>query len=156
MYLFVKGCTCKDLVNVHGFGNCRDRKNIHQGNKAICYVNLPSDCNDLVDSIMIPGEKSSAEACHTHGKYFTKMIYHKNIVYFYIFYLFLVHNTYIHILLSAVDEDGNNQMGKSKKVELEKMITDVPGIVKIYAKVFSGSKWEEIAFVILVVLSIIM
>ena len=67
-----------------------------------------------------------------------------------------MHNTYIHILLSAVDEDGNNQMGKSKKVELEKMITDVPGIVKIYAKVFSGSKWEEIAFVILVVLSIIM
>ena len=80
----VKGCTCKDLVNVHGFGNCRDRKNVHQGNKAICYVNLPSDCNDLVDSIMIPGEKSSAEACQSQGKYCIEMLSQKNILYYYL------------------------------------------------------------------------
>ena len=67
-----------------------------------------------------------------------------------------MHNIYIHVLLPAVNEDGNNQKGESKKVEIEKLIVDVPGIVKIYAKVFSGSKWEEIAFVILVILSIIM
>ena len=78
---FVKGCTCKDLVNVHGFGNCRDRKNVHQGNKAICYVNLPSDCNDLVDSIMIPGEKSSAEACQSQGRYCVEIVSTKNILY---------------------------------------------------------------------------
>ena len=67
-----------------------------------------------------------------------------------------MHNICIHVLLPAVNEDGNNQKGESKKVEIEKLIVDVPGIVKIYAKVFSGSKWEEIAFVILVILSIIM
>lgn len=67
-----------------------------------------------------------------------------------------MHNICIHILLTAVNEDGNNQKVKSKKVEIEKSIADVPGILKIYAKVFSGSKWDEIAFVILVILSIIM
>ena len=67
-----------------------------------------------------------------------------------------MHNIFIHILLPAVNEDGNNENGESKKVEMEKLISDVPGIVKIYAKVFSESKWEEIAFLILVIASIIM
>lgn len=67
-----------------------------------------------------------------------------------------MHNIFIRILSPAVNENGNNQRGESQKEQIEKLIADVPGIVKIYAKVFSGSKWEEITFVILVILSIIM
>ena len=56
-------CKCKDLV-LNGNGNCQTNSTsaTHQG-KRFCYVELPSNCIDLVDSTEQPGEKFSAEPC---------------------------------------------------------------------------------------------
>ena len=62
---FIKAsCTCKDLINIGGFGNCKGSKDWNRGNKFTCYVNQPSTCTDLVDSSTNPGEKSSTEPCY--------------------------------------------------------------------------------------------
>ena len=61
-------CTCKDLINYSGYGNCQGTVDINRGGVPICYVNQPSTCGDLEDSISNPGEKSSAEACPPGNK----------------------------------------------------------------------------------------
>ena len=63
------GCTCKDLVVASGYGNCQKE---HNGNP-ICYVELPSSCNDLKQSGSVPGEQWSFEACAQSGMW-TKFI----------------------------------------------------------------------------------
>ena len=57
-------CTCKDLINVGGYGNCKGSRDFNRDNKLTCYVNQPSTCTDLVDSFTNPGEKSSTEPCY--------------------------------------------------------------------------------------------
>ena len=56
-------CTCKSLI-VNGKGNCQEKPDpaTHGGN-LFCYVELPSNCKDLIDSSAQPGEKSSSQAC---------------------------------------------------------------------------------------------
>ena len=56
-----RGCTCKDLLNQSGYGNCLDDE------YNMCYVEQPSSCSDLVDSGDLPGEKYSEEACLIKG-----------------------------------------------------------------------------------------
>lgn len=67
--IIVKGsCSCKNLVSQDGRGNCKGTKIAKQGKiRAICYVNQPSYCGDLEDSIKIPGEQHSSEACLSEG-----------------------------------------------------------------------------------------
>lgn len=67
--IIVKGsCSCKNLVSEDGRGNCKGTKIAKQGKiRAICYVNQPSYCGDLEESIKIPGEQHSAEACLSEG-----------------------------------------------------------------------------------------
>ena len=67
--IVVKGsCSCKNLVSDDGRGNCKGTKIAKQGKiQTICYVNQPSYCGDLEDSIKIPGEQHSAEACLSEG-----------------------------------------------------------------------------------------
>lgn len=68
-------CTCKDFVNDGGFGNCFKRSgHSKHGGKAVCYVEQPSTCSDLIDSKANPGEKVSAEACQLKGKTLRHMI----------------------------------------------------------------------------------
>ena len=61
--LLNSGCTCSDFVNKNGYGNCR--KDYKDG--PICYVNLPSQCKDLVDSSKDPSKQYSWEACKNVG-----------------------------------------------------------------------------------------
>ena len=57
------GCTCKDLINSHGQGNCQGNPSNVLG-KQICYVNQPSSCTDARASLgSLPGEQFSAQAC---------------------------------------------------------------------------------------------
>ena len=58
-------CTCKSLI-VNGKGNCQENADpaTHGGN-LFCYVDLPSNCKDLIDSSEQLGEKSSSQACST-------------------------------------------------------------------------------------------
>ena len=60
--ILLVSCTCKDLISANGYGNCAKLAPTY-GNKAICYVNQPSNCGDLKNSGSNPGEKTSAEAC---------------------------------------------------------------------------------------------
>ena len=58
-------CTCKDLINREGVGNCKGKKpSQYNGTKFACYVKLPSTCTDLSDSITDNGEKLSTEPCY--------------------------------------------------------------------------------------------
>ena len=57
------GCTCKDLVAASGYGNCQKE---YKG-KPMCFVELPSSCNDLHNSSSSPGEQWSFEACSQGG-----------------------------------------------------------------------------------------
>ena len=58
-YLLIhSGCTCKDLVDDNGDGNC---------NYLHCYVNQPSTCSDVKDSGVLQGEQWSKLACN-NGK----------------------------------------------------------------------------------------
>ena len=62
------GCTCHDFINPNGYGKCNKASSYeHIKNKAVCYVNQPSNCSDLAFSTTNPGKKFSAEAC-TLGK----------------------------------------------------------------------------------------
>ena len=76
-------CTCKDFINDGGFGNCF-KKSGHSkhGGKAVCYVEQPSTCSDLIDSKANPGEKVSAEACQLKGKKQRQMIRFSIEIYF--------------------------------------------------------------------------
>ena len=51
-------CACKNLFSGR-WGNCR--KKIE--GKPLCYVELPSSCGDLQESVSKAGEKWSFEAC---------------------------------------------------------------------------------------------
>ena len=58
------GCTCHDFINPNGYGMCNKTSRYeHIKNKAVCYVNQPSNCSDLAFSSTNPGKKFSAEAC---------------------------------------------------------------------------------------------
>ena len=61
--LLIAECTCSEYVSSSGYGNCRKD---HKGGP-ICYVNLPSECNDLVGSSKYPDRKYSWEACKNVG-----------------------------------------------------------------------------------------
>ena len=61
-FQFLANCTCKDLVNENGGGKCT-KESWRSHNKVYCYVNQPTSCNDALDSINLPGEKYSAQAC---------------------------------------------------------------------------------------------
>ena len=55
-------------MNETGVGNCTGEKpEQFDGVKQACYVNLPSTCTDLEDSVTNPGEKLSAKACRLKG-----------------------------------------------------------------------------------------
>ena len=64
--LILGTCTCKNLVNKDGIGNCEGTKSVAFG-KVACYVNQPSSCSDLKNSGTNPGEKYSAVACDQKG-----------------------------------------------------------------------------------------
>ena len=55
------GCTCKDLVGINGYGNCK-KISPSIGN-VTCYVEQPSACKDLQNSSSDSGEQFSAKAC---------------------------------------------------------------------------------------------
>lgn len=74
LFIFAE-CTCKDLINVNGVGNCQGTKSPELGDRLACYVNQPSSCRDLLDSGTNPGEKYSAEACVQKGN----LIYFSNL-----------------------------------------------------------------------------
>ena len=62
------GCSCKNLVNENGQGNClkNSPSSQHNGDK-FCYVEMPSECSDLVASGTNPEEFLSEEACKQKG-----------------------------------------------------------------------------------------
>ena len=62
------GCSCTEYLNQNGVGRCQTNTWGH-GNRYNCYVRLPSNCTDLVNSSTDPGEKLSAEACDLQGNY---------------------------------------------------------------------------------------
>ena len=73
-FSFKEPCHCKNLTAANGYGNCRAPKTWWENSNfdelegwgigmTGCYVQLPSGCPDLIDSNMIPGEKTSSEAC---------------------------------------------------------------------------------------------
>ena len=56
-------CSCTDFVNDAGFGNCNGHSKFSKISFRACFVKLPSNCADLVDSDSNPGKKISAQAC---------------------------------------------------------------------------------------------
>ena len=56
-------CSCTDFVNDAGFGNCNGHSKFSKVSFRACFVKLPSNCADLVDSDSNPGKKISAQAC---------------------------------------------------------------------------------------------
>ena len=67
-------CKCKDFVDSNGQGNCIE-ENATANDSKICYVRLPSTCEDLKDSSCHPGEKYSTEAILDSGIYaFMKLL----------------------------------------------------------------------------------
>ena len=57
-------CTCKDMKNRNNVGNCEGERPTQFNTTTACYVNLPSTCSDLKESITNPGEMLSVEACN--------------------------------------------------------------------------------------------
>ena len=57
-------CTCKNLKNRHNVGNCEGKRPMQFNTTTACYVNLPSNCSDLKESMTCPGEMLSTEACN--------------------------------------------------------------------------------------------
>ena len=60
-------CTCKNLINGYGEGNClaNSAKFGPESGKKYCYVHNPSNCTDLLESDVLHGEKISAVACNS-------------------------------------------------------------------------------------------
>ena len=58
-------CTCKNLIDANGFGNCQATQSVstYYAASVGCYVNQPSGCQDLTASTTHPGEQSSTDAC---------------------------------------------------------------------------------------------
>ena len=65
------GCKCKDFVSENGHGNCltNSKHSQHNGDK-MCYVEMPSRCQDLVASSANPENFFSEEACKKKGSSF--------------------------------------------------------------------------------------
>jgi len=62
--VYGEGCTCKDFVDPSGGGNCRKFSfSFLQGR--YCYVEMPSSCHDLSESLFLPGEMVSSAKCGT-------------------------------------------------------------------------------------------
>ena len=66
-YFIVPSCVCKNLLNSKGGGNCA-KSSSHFSDQRYCYVQIPSNCKDLMESNSILGEKMSAEACNNGEK----------------------------------------------------------------------------------------
>ena len=64
------GCTCHDFINHNGYGQCKlkDLYHGHVRDNFVCYVNQPSNCDDLYASVSNPGKKLSAIPCKKDGK----------------------------------------------------------------------------------------
>ena len=64
------GCRCRDNrhLNKDEPGNCSTKSWAFKYGKLWCYVELPSNCNDLKNSTLEPNEKYSAQACSGKGK----------------------------------------------------------------------------------------
>ena len=79
----IESCTCSDFTNENGFGKCQKASVRSVSPQAIdamvCYVNQPSNCNDLYDSTTNPDKQLSAEACRYTGE-----IVRRFLVYYYI------------------------------------------------------------------------
>ena len=60
--------TGPEVVSEKGHGNCltNSKHSQHNGDK-ICYVQMPSRCQDLVASVANPGDFFSEEACKMKG-----------------------------------------------------------------------------------------
>ena len=63
--IFLDACTCKNLIDANGYGNCQGKKSFSPdyGLSEVCYVKQPSGCVDLSDSDTNPGEQTSKDAC---------------------------------------------------------------------------------------------
>ena len=60
------------MKNKNDVGNCKGSKpKQFNGTTVACYVNLPSTCGDLKDSVTNPGEQLSAEPCNLKIYYIT-------------------------------------------------------------------------------------
>lgn len=57
-----EGCNCINYISSAGFGNCRKFSPALGGN--ICYVELPSNCTDKIESQSDEGLYKSARACN--------------------------------------------------------------------------------------------
>merc|ERR1711964_908013 len=60
---FWHDCTCRDLMNENGYGNCEQPDAAFSGSGVSFYVNEPSDCGDLQRSGTISDTQISAQAC---------------------------------------------------------------------------------------------
>ena len=67
-------CSCTDFVNDAGFGNCNGHSKFSKVPFRACFVKLPSNCADLVDSDSNPGKKISAQACKERKRKLSKLI----------------------------------------------------------------------------------
>ena len=65
-FQFLSDCTCKDLINPSGYGNCASTG----FSSKFCYVNQPTSCSDALDSLDLPGEKFSSEPCKGRKSHF--------------------------------------------------------------------------------------
>ena len=65
-FQFLSDCTCKDLINPFGYGNCASTG----FSSKFCYVNQPTSCSDALDSLDLPGEKFSSEPCKGRKSHF--------------------------------------------------------------------------------------
>ena len=66
----IPGCRCRDNrhLNKDEPGNCNTKSWAFKYGKLWCYVELPSNCNDLKNSTLGPNKKYSAQACSKKGK----------------------------------------------------------------------------------------
>ena len=67
-------CSCTDFVNDAGFGNCNGHSKFSKVSFRACFVKLPSNCPDLVDSDSNPGKKISAQACKDRKRRLSTLI----------------------------------------------------------------------------------
>ena len=58
----IADCKCHNFINKNGYGICR-KKTVNFGGAYVCYVDRPSSCGDLQESITNPEYLLSAEAC---------------------------------------------------------------------------------------------
>ena len=70
----VPTCACTEFINDAGFGNCSGHSKFSKVSFRACFVKLPSNCADLVDSDSNPGKKISAQACKERKRKLSTLI----------------------------------------------------------------------------------